>query len=158
MSCSPTGGWTVATLLDTSALVVMLRRSRPAALETVAETARAELEAGRGLVSVVTAVELRVGARDRAAADRIDRFLARLPVVDAGREMGALAGRMGAAARSAGATVPLPDLLIAATAVWLDLPLLTCDSDFARGVEVGSDPDEEGWASLRLHPASQAGG
>jgi predicted nucleic acid-binding protein len=153
MSCSRTGGWTVATLLDTSALVVLMRRGRPAALEAVAEAARSELEAGRAMVSVVTSVELRVGARGPGAADRLDGFLARLPVVDAGREIGALAGRMGAVAHSAGETIPLPDLLIAATAVWLEVPLLTCDSDFARGVEVDSVGDEEGWTSLRLHGA-----
>lgn len=135
-----------------------MRRSRPAGLGAMADAARAELEVGRGLVSVVTAVELRVGARDRRAEDRLDRFLERLPVVDVGREIGALCGRMGAVVRSAGATIPLPDLLIAATAVWLDIPLLTCDSDFARGLEVGSGEDPEGWGALRLHPASPTKG
>ena len=68
---------------------------------------------------------------------------------------------MGQRARTrtaAGATIPLPDLLIAATAVWLDVPLLTCDSDFARGLELGSEVDAEGWGSLRLHPSSHTGG
>lgn len=145
----------MATLLDTSALVVLVRRGRPSALEPVAEAVRGELEAGRALVSVVTATELRVGARDRRAAERIGALLDRLPVVDAGREIGALAGGMGAAARAAGATVPLPDLLIAGTAVWLDIPLLTCDSDFGRGVEVGAGDEGGGWATLRLHPSSR---
>lgn len=133
-----------------------MRRSRPEGLAAVADAARAELEAGRGLVSVVTSVELRVGARNPEAVDRLDRFLERLPVVDAGREVGALAGRMGATARSAGRTVPLPDLLIAATAVWLDVPLLTADSDFFRGAELEDGEEVEGWVSLRLHPSSQA--
>lgn len=145
----------MATLLDTSALVVLIRRGRPAALEPVAEAARGELEAGRALVSVVTAVELRVGARDRSAIDRMDRLLQHLPVVDAGREIGRLAGRMGAVARSAGATIPLPDLLIGATAAWLDVPLLTCDADFFRGAELGSGDEGGGWDTLRLHPASR---
>lgn len=145
----------MATLLDTSALVAVMRRSLPTGLEAVADAARAELETGRGLVSVVTAVELRVGARAPDAVDRLDRFLERLPVVDAGREVGALAGRMGAAARAAGGTIPLPDLLIAATAVWLDVPLLTVDSDFFRGAELGADDEGGGWASLRLHPSSR---
>lgn len=144
----------MATILDTSALVVLIRRSRPPVLDRVAAATRDELESGRALVSVVTATELQVGARDAAAGDRLDRLLAHLPVVDAGREVGRLAGRMGAAARSAGATIPLPDLLIAATAVWLDQPLLTCDSDFARGIEAGALGDKKGWGSLRLHPAS----
>jgi predicted nucleic acid-binding protein len=142
----------VATLLDTSALVVLIRRRRPAEREAVAEAARAELEGGRALVSAVTAAELLVGVRDEPAAELVGRLLGHLPVVDAGREVGVLAGRMGATARAGGRTVPLPDLLIAATAVWLDLPLLTCDTDFARAVEAAG---EGPWRSLRLHPASR---
>lgn len=147
----------MATLLDTSALVVLLRRRRPESLEPVAGAARAELEAGAALVSVVTMAELLVGARDPGAVGRLEPFLDRLPVVDASREIGRLAGRLGATARAAGSTIPLPDLLIAATAIWLDVPLLTCDSDFHRGVELGEDPDPEGWSSLRLHPSSRRG-
>ncbi len=156
----------MATILDTSALIVLVRRRRPPGLEPVAEAARGELEAGRALVSVVTAAELVVGARDADAVERLTGLLDRLAVVDAGREVGLLAGRMGADARSAGRPIPVPDLLIAATAVWLDLPLLTCDSDFARGMELGAgrdadDPaaaaDDDPWASLRLHPASCTG-
>ena len=144
----------MATILDTSALVVVMRRSRPEALEPLVAAARAELEAGHGLVSVVTSAELRVGARSPGAGARLDRFLERVPVVDAGREVGVLAGRLGAAARSAGRKIPLPDLLIAATAVWLDVPLLTADSDFFRGAEIGDSGDGV-WASLRFHPASR---
>ena len=51
-------------------------------------------------------------------------------------------------------TIPLPDLLIAATAVWLDVPLLTCDSDFARGRALASEAEPGLWSSLRRHPAS----
>lgn len=142
----------MATLLDTSALIVLIRRRRPARFQAVADAARADLEGGRALVSVVTAAELLVGARDARARDRVTRLMEHVPVVDAGREIGLLAGRMGAAARAAGHTVPLSDLLIAATATWLDLPLLTCDSDFGRGVEATG---EGAWSSLRLHSASE---
>lgn len=148
----------MATILDTSALVVLIRRTRGPALEPVAEAARAELESGRGLVSAVTAAELMVGARGGTAVDHFTRLLEGLPVVDVGREIALLAGRMGAVARAAGGTIPLPDLLIAATAVWLDVPLLTCDSDFWRGIELGAASGGEGggpWEGLRLHPASR---
>ncbi len=80
-------------------------------------------------------------------------FVERLPVIDAGREVAQLAGRMGSAARQAGSTIPLPDLLIAASAVWLDVPLLTCDSDFRRGVEVGGGSEPGMWSKLRFHAA-----
>jgi predicted nucleic acid-binding protein len=143
----------MATILDTSALVVLIRRNRPPELESVADAARGELEAGRALLSAVTAAELLLGSRGEAATGPLMEFLDRLPVVDAGREVAGVAGRMGAAARRAGVTIPLPDLLIGATAVWLDVPLLTCDSDFRRGIEVGGDSSLGAWSKLRLHPA-----
>ena len=144
----------MATVLDTSALVVLIRRWRPPGMDAVAEAARNELEAGRVLLSSVTTAELLVGSRGSAGLNALDQLLRRLPVVDVGREVGQTAGQMGAAARQAGATIPLPDLLIAATAVWLDVPLLTCDSDFRRGKEAGSRSDPGAWSRLRLHPAS----
>lgn len=144
----------MATVLDTSALVVLLRRRRPPELEPVAAAARGELESGRALLSAVTAAELLVGSRRRAGEDPLLGLLERLPVVDTGREVAGMAGLMGAAARQAGATIPLPDLLIAATAVWLDVPLLTCDRDFRRGMEAGGGWGFGDWLKLRLHPAS----
>jgi predicted nucleic acid-binding protein len=144
----------MATVLDTSALVLLMRRNRPPELEPVANAAREELEAGRALLSAVTTAELLVGSRGETARGSIMELLDRLPVVDAGREVARLAGRMGATARQAGATIPLPDLLIGATAVWLDVPLLTCDSDFRRGIEAGGDSSCRAWSKLRLHLAS----
>jgi predicted nucleic acid-binding protein len=70
----------------------------------------------------------------------------------ASRDIAVRAGRMGAVARARGALVPVPDLLIAATAITLDIPLLTCDSDFGRGSGLGGRAGD--WARLRLHPAS----
>jgi predicted nucleic acid-binding protein len=144
----------MATVLDTSALVVLMRRSRPPELEPVADAARGELEAGRALLSAVTAAELVVGSRGGPATGTLLELLDRLPVVDVGREVAQVAGRMGASARQAGATIPLPDLLIGATAIWLDVPLLTCDSDFRRGIEAGGDSSLGAWSKLRLHAAS----
>lgn len=71
----------MATLLDTSALVVLLRRRPPAGREVVAATAEGHLRAGRGVLSSVTVTELLVGARDRAAEGRVLELLGRLPVV-----------------------------------------------------------------------------
>jgi predicted nucleic acid-binding protein len=144
----------MATVLDTSALVVLMRRNRPPELEPVAEAARGELEAGRALLSAVTAAELLVGSREEAGTGPLTELVARLPVVDTGREVAQFAGRMGSAARQAGAIIPLPDLLIAATAVWLEVPLLTCDSDFRRGTGLDDGPEPGLWSKLRLHAAS----
>jgi len=144
----------MATILDTSALVVLMRRSRPPELEPVADAARGEMEAGRALLSAVTAAELLVGSRGESASGLIGQLLSRLPVVGASREIAQVAGQMGATARQAGATIPLPDLLIGATAVWLDVPLLTCDSDFRRGIEAGRNRGLGAWSRLKLHDAS----
>lgn len=116
---------------------------------------RAELRSGRAIVSAVTLAELVVGARDAAAEARVLDLLHRLPVVAADREVAARAGRMGRSARARGATLPLPDLLIAATAQWIGVPLLTCDSDFGRGRALASAaPPGEPWHGFELHPAS----
>ncbi|HUH11832.1 MAG TPA: PIN domain-containing protein, partial [Longimicrobiales bacterium] len=61
----------MATLLDTSALVVLLRRSPEPARARVAAAAAAELRGSHGLVSAVTLAELLIGARDGAGAERI---------------------------------------------------------------------------------------
>ncbi|HUG40209.1 MAG TPA: PIN domain-containing protein [Longimicrobiales bacterium] len=144
----------MATVLDTSALVVFMRRTRRPAVQQVAVAVRETLEAGRALLSAVTAAELLVGARDPGASERLARLIEGLPVVAVDREVGVLAGKLGAVARAAGETIPLSDLLIAATAVWLDVPLLTCDSDFGRGRALAAGGEPGLWSSLRLHPAS----
>lgn len=62
---------------------------------------------------------------------------------------------MGRSVRARGETLPLPDLLIAATAAWIGVPLLTCDSDFRRGRELAlaASPDDP-WHGFELHPAA----
>ena len=145
----------MASLVDTSALVVLLRRSPPQGTEGVAVALQAELRARSAIVSAVTLAELVVGARDATAEARVLDLLHRLPVVAADREVAERAGRMGRRARARGATLPLPDLLIAATAQWIGVPLLTCDSDFGRGRDLASTatPDDP-WHGFELHPAS----
>lgn len=156
----------MATLLDTSALTVFLRRNAPAEVKRVRAACRSELESGRGILSAVTATELLVGVDPLRGGRDLEELIESLPVVAVDREISAMAGSLGAYARSRGATVPLADLLIAATAIWLDVPLLTCDCDFSRGAALGADsaghapgsrstPAGAGlWARLELHPAS----
>ncbi len=145
----------MASLVDTSALIALLRRSPPQGTEGVAVAVEAELRARSAIISAVTLAELVVGARDPAAEARILDLLNRLPVVAADREVAERAGRMGRRARARGATLPLPDLLIAATAQWIGVPLLTCDSDFGRGRDLAAvaTPDDP-WRGFELHPAS----
>lgn len=139
----------MATLLDTSALVVLVRKRRASGLEPLARAAREEIAARRVAVSSVTVTELLVGARSGAGARALRELLDHVPTVGADREVAERAAELGALARRSGSVIPLADLLIAATALWLDLSLLTCDSDFGRARRL--DPE------LRLHPASVVG-
>lgn len=161
----------MATLLDTSALTVFIRRNAPADTERVRQSCRSEVESGRALVSAVTATELLVGVDPERGAADVERLIESLPVVAVDREIAAMAGSLGGYARSRGETVPLADLMIAATAIWLDVPLLTCDSDFSRGAALGADgPGRSAgnravtsrgadlWRRLVLHPASVTAG
>ena len=119
----------------------------------------------------MTATELLVGVDPVRGGADVAELIASLAVVGVDREIAGMAGAMGAHARVRGATVPLPDLLIAATAIWLDVPLLTCDSDFSRGAALGAEAadgdasaraaslDGAGlWARLALHPATVMSG
>lgn len=160
----------MATLLDTSALVVLIRKRRAARHDPVARAARDEISGRRALIASVTVTELLVGARDPSGARRLQELLERIPTVGADREVAERAATLGAEARRRGSPIPLADLLVAATALWLDVPLLTCDSDFERGrrlgsVEAGGGKEGgvgaagagAGWHALRLHPASVPG-
>ena len=121
--------------------------------------AAAELRARSAVLSAVTVAELVVGARDDQAQARLRDLLDLVPVVAVDREIADRAGRMGRRARAAGATLPLADLLIAATARWLDVPLLTCDSDFRRGRDLAlAAAPSDSWHGFRMHPASLARG
>jgi predicted nucleic acid-binding protein len=145
----------VGVLVDTSALVVFLRRRPPPDRRAVGEAAAAEIAARRALVSSVTMIELLVGARDASGEERLLQLLERLPVVHVDRDVAEIAGRMGRFARAAGSTLPLADLQIAATALYLDVPVLTCDSDFGRGVELASRRHRANpWRGFRIHPGS----
>jgi hypothetical protein len=71
-----------------------------------------------------------------------------------------MAGAMGAFLTARGASIPFPDLLIAATALWLDIPLLAWDADYPRSRNVASaknerHPGADLWRALVLHPASR---
>lgn len=145
----------MATLLDTSALVVLLRRHPPGGTENIREATSSVLRNQAAVLSTITVTELMTGARDDTGAARLRKLLDHLPVVGADREVADRAGRMGREARAAGRTVPIADLLIAATALYLDVALLTCDSDFKRGLSLAEDGGAaSAWSGFRLHPAS----
>lgn len=164
MSCWRTGVSVMATLLDTSALVVLTRRHPRPGTEGVVRAAERELKGGQCFISAVTVTEMLVGVRTGVQALRLERLLEPIGRVSVLLEIAAAAGQMGAWVRHLARPVPATDLLIAATAVWLDVPLLTCDADFARppaqalkNLIPGNGAAAEGarlWQELQLHPAS----
>jgi predicted nucleic acid-binding protein len=154
----------VAALFDTTVAVLLLRRTRevnerggPAEL---VRAARAEIEGGAAILPSVAVSELVIGERSAVGSARLASLLSRLPTAILPAEGARHAGLMGSFLRERGGSIPLPDLLIAATAVWLDVPLLTWDADYSRsaGIAKGSRSRHEGaqlLRELRLHPASR---
>lgn len=101
-----------------------------------------------------------MGERDPAGIERLRSALALLPAVPLTLEASENAGEMGSFLALSGASIPFPDLLIAATALWLEIPLLTWDGDFARAHATArrsrsSHAGVELWRALELHPASR---
>jgi predicted nucleic acid-binding protein len=148
-------------LLDTSAAILLLRRHPPAEAEALIRVAKAEIEDGRAVLPAVAVTELLVGERRPLEAARLMEALTRVPAVLLPVEAARLAGAMGAFLAGEGGPAPLPDLMVAATAAWLDVPLLTWDGDFARWVRLARTsgsrhPGVEAWRRLNLHPASRS--
>ena len=122
--------------------------------------AQAEIGRGTALLSAVSVAELLLGERKPKRIQVLSELLTRIPTVPLTGEAAQMAGTMGALLRTQGAPIPLPTLVIAATAVWLDMPLLTWDTDYhqARQVarqESSNHPGTELWQRLRLHPESR---
>lgn len=154
------GTVTVAALFDTTVAVLLLRREPRADAAELLEAARAEIAGGGALLPAVAVAELVVGERTAAGVNDLAGALARLPAAILPVEAAVDAGTMGSFLVSEGAQVPFPDLLVATTAIWLDVPLLTWDGDFARARRVatrsrGDHPGARLWRRLRLHPASR---
>ena len=147
-------------LLDTTAAILLLRRHPPAEAEALIRVAKAEIEDGRAVLPAVAVTELLVGERRPVEAARLMEALTRVPTVLLPVEAARLAGAMGAFLAGEGEPVPLPDLMVASTAAWLEVPLLTWDGDFARSLRLARTsesrhPGAEAWRKLNLHPASR---
>lgn len=167
----------MAAVFDTTVAVLLLRRDRvPSggreALERSAarnaredpaeliRVARTEIASGAAILPAVAVSELLIGERSAKRTDTLASLLARLPTAVLPAEAARHAGLMGSFLRERGGSVPVPDLLIAATAVWLDVSLLTWDSDYSRSLHLArkSRSTHEGaelWRRLSLHPASR---
>ena len=115
-------------LLDTSVCVDALRGRGDA------ERRLRAFDPSELLLSTITVLELRVGAglvrAPEAARRRVDGFIAVFDVLNVTREIAEHAAELRVGLRRRGVTLGDFHLLIAATALTLDLPLLTSDRDF----------------------------
>ena len=139
-------------------MVLLSRRGSVEGTKRLMEVALDAIETGRAAIPLATRMELLLSAR---AGEIVAPHLSSIPVVVAPDEVSNDAGLMGAFLRKRGRPIQFPDLIVAATALWLDVPLLTWDGDYSRShelaVSTGSDhPGAELWRRLRLHPASLA--
>lgn len=118
----------MGTLIDTSVLIAVQRgQLDPAAL-------RQEDDSAPVAISAVTASELLhgvhrlKGAVARFKAERfVEQLLAALPVVSFDLDVARVHARLDAELSAAGTAVGDADLMIAATAVWLDYRVATRD-------------------------------
>lgn len=150
----------MAALFDSTVGVLLLRRRPVREAAPLIRAARAEIKSGSALLPAVSVSELLIGENDPERLAALESILAGIPTVLLPVEAAHLAGTMGAFLRSRGAPIPFPDLLIAATAVWLETPLLTWDSDYHRSFALACDhgsahPGAEFWRGLLLHPDSR---
>jgi predicted nucleic acid-binding protein len=150
----------VAALFDTTVGVLLLRRKRPPETLPLIHAAKSEIERGSAFLPAIAVSELVLGERSAAGVERLSSVLAPIPTAVFPTEAARDAGAMGSFLSAEGAPIPVPDLLIAATAVWLDVPLLTWDGDYSRSRErgLGSSSAHRGaelWRALVLHPASR---
>jgi predicted nucleic acid-binding protein len=116
-------------LVDTSSWIHMLRADGDKAVRARVE---ALLVAGRACWCPMIRLELwncARGERDKKALRDFERRLEELPITG---EVWTLAYSLAQKARSAGATAPASDILIAACSQFHKVPLEHADSDFDR--------------------------
>lgn len=170
----------MAALFDTTVAVLLLRgdrvsrpignalgaaRARDHREDPVAliRAARNEIAAGAAILPTVAVSELLIGERSSRRSGALASLLEHLPTAILPAEGARHAGLMGSFLRARGGSIPLPDLLIAATAVWLDVPLLTWDGDYSRSSRLArrsrsAHKGAELWRRMILHPASRQEG
>ncbi|MCU0275745.1 MAG: PIN domain-containing protein [Acidobacteria bacterium] len=113
-------------LVDTSVWVEFLRG------EKISIKKRLEnlLDENRAVVTGIILAELLTGIANEKEQRFLEECFLGLPFLEATREIFATAGKMGAALRKKGITMPLSDLLIAALAKTYSLTVLTLDNHF----------------------------
>ncbi|MDA8089255.1 MAG: PIN domain-containing protein [Nitrospiraceae bacterium] len=113
-------------LIDTSAWVEFFRNN-PETADTVTKI----IEDGRACICGVIYFELLQGIRTGEDPGRLIDLLTALDFMEITAEIWIKAGSISAALRKQGTTLPMSDLLIAATAIERGLSVLTYDEHFS---------------------------
>ncbi len=113
-------------LVDTSVWVEFLRGEKIAIKQRLEKL----LDENRAVVAGIILAELLTGISDEKDQRFLEECFFGLPCLETTREIFAMAGKMGAALRKKGITMPLSDLLIAALAKAHGLTVLTLDNHF----------------------------
>jgi len=109
----------VKTIVDTSALIAYLRREPPG------EIVYRLLEEEAAVLPAVCVFELLAGVRSEKHIQQRRQLLDLLEIAEINREMSEKAAELFTALHSKGITIDNEDLLIAASSITLNLPLLT---------------------------------
>lgn len=113
-------------LVDTSVWVEFLRGEKTAIKKRLEKL----LDDNRATVSGIILAELLTGIGNEEEQSFLEECFLGLPFLEADREIFKKAGKMGAALRKKGITMPISDLLIAALAKTHTLTVLTLDNHF----------------------------
>jgi len=116
-----------AVLVDSSVWIHYLRRD---GRQGIRKTLANELAKGRVTTCWVVKMELLVGTRDYAGFRKLDKLLDALPEVPIDGVVWREAARLGSDLRRHGRTEPLPDLLIAESAIQAEIELWHTDDHF----------------------------
>jgi len=113
-------------LVDTSVWVEFLRGKKTAIKKRLEKL----LDENRAVVTGIILAELMTGISNEKEQRFLEECFLGLPYLETTRQIFALAGKMGAALRKKGITMPISDLLIAALAKTDALTVLTLDNHF----------------------------
>jgi len=113
-------------LVDTSVWVEFLRGKKTIIKKRLENL----LDENRAVVAGIIFAELLTGVNNEKDQCFLEECFLGLPYLETSREIFAAAGKMGAALRKKGITMPLSDLLIAALAKTHALTVLTLDNHF----------------------------
>ena len=113
-------------LVDTSVWVEFLRGEKTAIKKRLENL----LDENRAVVAGIILAELLTGIANEKEQHFLEECFLGLPFLETTGEIFATAGKMGAALRKKGITMPLSDLLIAALAKEHTLTVLTLDNHF----------------------------